>query len=128
MSNKVKVSWQEIDDACNKLAINLLKDGFKPDYIVGITRGGLTPAVILSQILEVPMYTLKVTLRDGVEEDCDHNCWMPEDALGYDKDPVNSSSLMISTIVVLLSLGLRRIGQVLVCQMMNAGIPVGITM
>jgi hypoxanthine phosphoribosyltransferase len=89
MSNKVKVSWREIDNACNKLAINILKDGFKPDYIVGITRGGLTPAVILSQILEVPMYTLKVTLRDGLEEDCDHNCWMPEDALGYNKEPVN---------------------------------------
>jgi hypoxanthine phosphoribosyltransferase len=29
------------------------------------------------------MYTLKVTLRDGVEEDCDHNCWMADDALGY---------------------------------------------
>jgi hypoxanthine phosphoribosyltransferase len=29
------------------------------------------------------MYTLKVTLRDGVEEDCDHNCWMSEEAFGY---------------------------------------------
>jgi hypothetical protein len=86
---KLYLDWTKIDQMCNKLALDILKSGFKPDYIVGITRGGLTPAVIISHLLEVPMYTLKVSLRDGVEDDCDHNCWMAEDALGYDKEPVN---------------------------------------
>jgi len=86
---KTYISWASMDQLCTKLALDVLKSDFKPDYIVGITSGGLTPAVILSHILEVPMYTLKVSLRDGVEDDCDHNCWMAEDALGYDKDPVN---------------------------------------
>lgn len=81
--NKINISWREFDKMCNKIALQILKSGYKPDYIVGINRGGLPVAVVLSHLLEVPLYTLKVTLRDGAEEDCDHNCWMSEDAIGY---------------------------------------------
>jgi hypoxanthine phosphoribosyltransferase len=82
-----------MEQYCNKLAIQILKSDWRPEYIVGISRGGLTLAVMLSHILEVPMYTLKVTLRDGVEEDCDHNCWMAEDAFGHEiYDPMSSGS------------------------------------
>ena len=52
-----------------------------PDYIVGLTRGGLTPAILLSQYLNVPMQTLKVSLRD--DPDTESNLWMAEDAFGY---------------------------------------------
>ena len=83
--NKIYVDWNTIEQYCNQLAIQILKSDWRPEYIVGISRGGLTPAVMLSHILEVPMYTLKVTLRDGVEEDCDHNLWMSEEAIGYGK-------------------------------------------
>lgn len=83
MVDKQIISWREFDKLCNKLAMQILKSGYKPDYIVGINRGGLPAAVVLSHLLEVPMHTLKVTLRDGAEEDCDHNCWMSEDAIGY---------------------------------------------
>jgi hypoxanthine phosphoribosyltransferase len=56
-------------------------DGFKPDYIVGITRGGLVPALMISHFLNIPMHTLRVSLRDGTA-DCEVNCWMSEDAYG----------------------------------------------
>jgi hypoxanthine phosphoribosyltransferase len=39
-------------------------DGWRPDYIVGLTRGGLVPATMLSHYLDVPMHALKVSLRD----------------------------------------------------------------
>ncbi len=55
---------------------------FRPDYIVGITRGGLLPATMLSHYLDVPMHTLDVSFRDsgmGPES----NLWMAEDAFGY---------------------------------------------
>lgn len=55
---------------------------FRPDYIVGITRGGLVPAAMLSHYLDVPMHTLDVSFRDsgtGPES----NLWMAEDAFGY---------------------------------------------
>lgn len=80
---KIQIDWQQLEKNCTKLALDILKSGFNPDYIVGINRGGLTPAVMLSHMLDVPMHTLKVTLRDGAEEDCDHNLWMSEDAVGY---------------------------------------------
>jgi hypoxanthine phosphoribosyltransferase len=80
---KQAITWNDFDKHCSLLARKILKTGFKPEYIVGITRGGLSAAVVLSHLLEVPLYTLKVTLRDGAEEDCDHNCWMSEDAFGY---------------------------------------------
>ena len=57
-------------------------DNWKPDYIVGIGRGGLVPAVMLSNYLEVPMHSLKVTFREG-QEDTESNLWMAEDAFGY---------------------------------------------
>lgn len=60
---------------------------WKPDYVVGLTRGGLAPAVMISQYLNVPMHSLKVSLRHG-REDCESNLWMAEEAFGYDdQDP-----------------------------------------
>jgi hypoxanthine phosphoribosyltransferase len=65
-------------------------DGWRPDYIVGLTRGGLVPATMLSHYLDVPMHALKVSLRDdnmGPES----NLWMAEDAFGYEShDPMCS--------------------------------------
>lgn len=59
-------------------------DGYKPDYIVGITRGGLVPALMMSYYFDVPLETLRVSLRDNV--DTESNLWMPEDAIGYVSD------------------------------------------
>jgi xanthine phosphoribosyltransferase len=53
-------------------------DTWKPDYIVGLTRGGLLPAVMISHYLNVPMQSLDVSLRDGGE--CVSNLGMAEDA------------------------------------------------
>lgn len=49
--------------------------------MVGITRGGLVPACMISQYLGVRMETLKVSLRDDNEPES--NLWMAEDAFGY---------------------------------------------
>lgn len=57
----------------------MFKDGWRPDYIVGLTRGGLIPAVIMSNTLGIPMHTLKVNLRDHAEGP-ESNLWMAEDA------------------------------------------------
>jgi uncharacterized protein len=57
-------------------------DEWRPDYIVGLTRGGLVPATMLSHYLDVPMHTLKVSLRDS-DMGPESNLWMAEDAYGY---------------------------------------------
>jgi hypoxanthine phosphoribosyltransferase len=76
--NKLHYDWQQIERWCNRIALDILKTDWRPDYVVGLTRGGLVPAVLLSHLLDVPMHTLKVQLRDG---DTEMNCWMPEDAV-----------------------------------------------
>ena len=57
-------------------------DHWRPDYVVGLTRGGLVPANMLSQYLDVPMETLKVSFRDDASSP-ESNLWMAEDAFGY---------------------------------------------
>jgi hypoxanthine phosphoribosyltransferase len=75
-----------IDDAKLKALVaticrDIAKSGWRPDYIVGITRGGAIPAVMLSHYFNVPMRPLQVSLRDG--GDCVSDLGMAEDAYGY---------------------------------------------
>lgn len=83
MTKKIHISYDQLKGHVQDIIRQIDHDDWKPDYVVGITRGGLLPAVLISQYLDVPMHTLKVSLRDGEEEDCDHNGWMAEDAFGY---------------------------------------------
>jgi hypoxanthine phosphoribosyltransferase len=83
MSIKKKYyDYVHIHEMVNDISFQMYKDGWRPDYIVGLTRGGLVPAVIMSNTLDIPMHTLKVNLRDHVEGS-ESNLWMAEDAWGY---------------------------------------------
>ena len=80
--NKLYYSWKDTEHMCNQLINQLYKDGWKPDYIVGITRGGNVPATILSNITGIRCEALKVALRDGESgKSGDSVEWMAEDAL-----------------------------------------------
>ena len=81
--NKIHYTWQDLDRDVTKLALAIARSDWRPDYIVGISRGGVTPAVMLSHALAVPMKPLQVSLRDGGTEDCVSDCGMAEDAFGY---------------------------------------------
>lgn len=71
------LSMHDVQAQLLEIIRNLYVTNWRPDYIVGLSRGGLTPAVMLSQYLKIPMESLKVQLRDGGE--CETNCWIPED-------------------------------------------------
>jgi uncharacterized protein len=74
-------SWNEVQGGVLDIARQLHKDDWRPDYVVGLTRGGLIPAVMLSQYLDVPMRSLEVSLRDsGI---CVSAGDIAEDAFGY---------------------------------------------
>ena len=79
---KLVLTNKDITYFVRKICNDILVSSWKPDYIVGLTRGGLIPAVMISQCLEIPMYTLHVSLRDN-NSDNETNCWMSEDAYGY---------------------------------------------
>ncbi len=47
-------TWNQIYDMLLDQAKKIQGDGYKPDVIIGIARGGLVPARILSDVLETP--------------------------------------------------------------------------
>ena len=59
----VNYSWNNIDELVKEVANRA--SSFKPTHIVGITRGGLIPAVMLSHSFDLPMETLGVSFRDN---------------------------------------------------------------
>jgi hypoxanthine phosphoribosyltransferase len=81
---KIYYNWKQVQGACIELARQLQQDNWKPDYIVGITRGGAVPAILLSQYLGIPMRPLQVSLRDG--QGCVSDLGMAEDAYGLDSE------------------------------------------
>jgi xanthine phosphoribosyltransferase len=83
--NKLILNQEKFNNLVSKICRDITVSGWKPDYVVGLTRGGLLPAVMLSHYFNVPCETLKVSLRDGAE--CESNLWMAEDAFGYVNDP-----------------------------------------
>jgi len=75
------ISNREFKGMVNTVCRDIANSGWRPDYVVGITRGGLTPAAMISHYFGVPCETLKVSLRDGGESES--NLWMAEQAFGY---------------------------------------------
>ena len=98
---KVYVSWNDVQRQVQELVRQMWQDGWTPDYVVGITRGGLTPANLISQYLGCPMETLKVSLREGADK-CESNLWMAEEAFEGKKilivDDINDSGATLSWI------------------------------
>ena len=79
---KIYYSWKDVQGAVLEIARQMsIDDRWRPDYIVGITRGGSIPAVLLSQYTGIPMKSLDVSLRDG--GDLVSNSGMAEDAFGH---------------------------------------------
>src|SRR6056300_1295497 len=79
-------TWTDVEKAAQSIVNQMYADMWRPDYIVGLTRGGLPLAVLISHMTGIRMETLKVKLRDLAdnEDGCESNLWMAEDAYGYD--------------------------------------------
>jgi uncharacterized protein len=86
---KIYHTWQDVESQTQEILRQIHVDAWRPDYVVGLTRGGLVPANLISQYLGCRMECLKVSLRDGAEQES--NLWMAEDAFGHrDFDPMAS--------------------------------------
>jgi hypoxanthine phosphoribosyltransferase len=48
-----KLSWNEVEDAIEKLSRKIISSGFSPDYIIGVTTGGLFPLAFLAKRLKI---------------------------------------------------------------------------
>ena len=60
-------SWQDMCLDVNQLCRDIVLDNFRPDVIVGLSRGGLTPGVMMSHWLKKPFKPVKSALRDFPE-------------------------------------------------------------
>lgn len=100
---KVYYSWKDVEGAVLELARQIHADNWRPDYIVGLTRGGLVPANLLSQYTGIKMHTLNVSLRDNATDlGPESNLWMAEDAFGFNAaavgDPCCKNILIVDDI------------------------------
>ena len=86
MIKKHYYSWTDVEKMCVSIVNQMYKDNWRPDYIVGITRGGNVPATIISNMTGIRCEAIKVCLRDDTSES-ESNCWMAEDAYGYVANP-----------------------------------------
>jgi uncharacterized protein len=64
-----RLSWQEFGVGARDLAHTVVDDGYEPDLILGIARGGLLVAGALSYALDVKnAFTMNVEFYTGVDE------------------------------------------------------------
>jgi hypoxanthine phosphoribosyltransferase len=98
--NKLIINDAEFKGLVAKICREITLTDWRPDYVVGITRGGLLPAVMISQYFNIPCETLKISLRDGSDQES--NLWMAEDAFGYNaaeiEDPLCKNILVVDDI------------------------------
>jgi hypoxanthine phosphoribosyltransferase len=89
--SKIYLDYDDVDSMNTNLVHDVSK--FKPDIIVGITRGGLLPALHLSHHLDRPMKTIQWQTRDA--DKCEHNeeiqNYMDHDARVIFVDDINDT-------------------------------------
>ena len=65
----VAPSWDRIYEMILDLALRIRRSGFKPDLIVGVSRGGWAPGRILSDLLEnTHTVNIKIEFYLGIEK------------------------------------------------------------
>jgi len=69
--NKFYVQNYHIKTYLQTILRAMHKDKFVPDVVIGLSRGGLQPAVMLSNYFDVPMIPVSLALRDHQVERLD---------------------------------------------------------
>ncbi|MET7425081.1 phosphoribosyltransferase family protein [Dactylosporangium sp. NPDC005555] len=72
MDEREELGWQEFGDASRVLAQRVADDGFRPDVVLAVARGGLLLAGALGYALDVKsVVMMNVLYYTGVEERLD---------------------------------------------------------
>ena len=63
------MTWQDLGDGCRDLAEQVHRDGYRPDMVLAIARGGLLVAGALAYSLGVKnTFTMNVEFYTGIDE------------------------------------------------------------
>ena len=87
----IEFDFDKLKNSLHEILRQMQNDRWMPDYVVGVVPDGIVPAAFIAQYLGVPLNSLHVDLTDRVFNslrDCDDsrtetNCWMADDAIGY---------------------------------------------
>lgn len=67
--NRLIYSWENLKEDIKSIISDINIKGWNPDVIVGIKRGGVIPATILSHFMNLPLHIISCQLRDGEDKD-----------------------------------------------------------
>jgi hypothetical protein len=72
------LTWADFGPACRELAALVAADGYRPEIVVSIARGGLLPAGALSYALNVKnVHVMNVEFYTGVDQRLDMPVVLP---------------------------------------------------
>jgi len=72
------LTWETFGVACRELALDIAADGFRPDIVLAIARGGLFVAGALGYALDVKnLHVMNVEFYTGVDERLDMPVVLP---------------------------------------------------
>ena len=68
-TERERMTWPDLGEGARELAAQIVADGWEPDLILGIARGGLLTAGALSYALEIKnTFTINVEFYTGIDE------------------------------------------------------------
>ncbi len=78
-------SYTAIQQACKDVFMKtIVQEEWGIDYIVGLSRGGLIPAIILSHMLELPLVPVKYSSKSGAGDNKNHDNILPSIPVSYE--------------------------------------------
>lgn len=94
--NVTYLTWDDIESLLSVVIDELESGSWDPTVVVGITRGGLIPATMISHHLGIPMCSLDVSFRDNIEPwGGQTTSWIPEEIVNDHRilvmDDINDS-------------------------------------
>lgn len=90
---KVRLGWETVHLAVETLA--LMATPLKPRLIVGIARGGLIPATLLSHQLNIPLKVVHAQSYEGTRR----NLMKPTEVIGLTADMMNHETIFVDDIL-----------------------------
>ena len=81
--NKLSLTWHDVERGVQTIVRSMQLDGWRPDLIIGVDRGGLPVSTMLSHYLNVPHQSVKVSLRNT--PDTESLLWAPDEVISGKK-------------------------------------------
>jgi len=79
--SKIFLTYDDVEQLVTKILEQMGAEQWCPSVVVGLTRGGLLPGVLISHKLKIPMCSLDVSFRDNMDSPFSGqtSTWIPEE-------------------------------------------------